>query len=53
METRRKKQTQIQINLFTIALGGFVIVGINNSLIDSKYVAFFRAYLVTILKALV
>ena len=36
-----------------MALGGFVMLGINNSFIDSKYVAFFRAYLVTILKALV
>ena len=42
MKTRRKKQTQRQKNLFTMTSGGFVIV-----------VAFFRAYLVTILKALV
>ena len=36
METRRKKQTQIQKNLFTMTSGGFVIVVRNNSFIDSK-----------------
>ena len=35
METRRKKQTQTQKNLFTKTSGGFVIVVTNNSLIDS------------------
>ena len=34
METRRKKQTQRQKNLFTS--GGFVIVVTNTSLNDSK-----------------
>ena len=50
METRRKKQTQRQKNLFTMTSGDFVIVVRNNSFIDR---AFFRVYLVTILKALV
>jgi len=42
METRRKEQTQRQRqrqrqkNLFTLNLGGFVIVVRNNSFIDSK-----------------
>ena len=36
METRRKKQTQRQKNLFTMTSGGFVIVVRNNSFIDSK-----------------
>ena len=40
METRRKKQTQRQKNLFTS--GGSVIVVTNNSFNDSKL---FRAYL--------
>ena len=50
METRRKKQTQRKKNLFTMTSGDFVIVVRNNSFIDR---AFFRVYLVTILKALV
>ena len=32
METRRKKQTQRQKNLFTMTSGGFMIVVTNNSL---------------------
>ena len=36
METRKKKQTQRQKNLFTVTSGGFVIVVTNNSLNDSK-----------------
>ena len=32
METRRKKQTQIQKNLCTMTSGGFVTVVANNSL---------------------
>ena len=50
-ETRRIKQTQRQKNLFTMISGGLVIVVTNNSFNDSK-IAFFRAYLVTILKTL-
>jgi hypothetical protein len=37
METRRKKQTERQKNLFTMTAAGFVIVVTNNSLNDSKY----------------
>ena len=37
METRRKKQTQRQKDLFTMTSGGFVIVVRNNSFIDNKY----------------
>ena len=51
METQREKQTQTQKNVFTMISGGFMIAVRNNSLNDS--IAFFRAYLVTILKALV
>ena len=47
METQRKKQTYRQKNLFTMISGGFMIPVRNNSLNDS--IAFFRAYLVTIL----
>jgi hypothetical protein len=51
METQRKKQTQRQKNAFTMTSGGFVIAVRIKYFIDSK-IAFFRAYLVTILKAL-
>ena len=44
---------QRQKHFFTIFSGGFVILKRSNSFIDSKYIAFFRAYLTTILKALV
>ena len=50
METQREKQTQTQKNVFTMISGGFMIAVRNNSLNDS--IAFFRAYLVTILKNL-
>ena len=40
-----------QTNLFTMTSGGFVIEVKYNSFIDSKQ-QFFKAYLVTILKAL-
>ena len=36
METKRKKQTQRQKNVFTMTSGGFVIAVINNSFNDSK-----------------
>ena len=51
METKRNKQKQKhrQKNLFTMTSGGFVR---NSSFFDKKIV-FIRAYLVTILKALV
>ena len=45
---KKKEKTQAQKNLFTMTSGGFVIVVRNNSF----KIAFFRAYLVTILKAL-
>ena len=51
METRRKKQTQIQTNAFDKTSGGCVIAVRNNSFIDSE-LAFFRAYIVTNLKVL-
>ena len=51
METQRKKktQTQRQKNVITMTSGGFVIAVRDNVTLS----AFFRAYLVTILKALV
>ena len=36
MDTRIKKQTQRQKNVFPMTLGGFVIVVTNNSLNESK-----------------
>ena len=36
METRRKKQRQRQKNLFTLTLGGFMMIATNNSLNESK-----------------
>ena len=36
METRRKKGTKRQKNIFSMTSGGFVIVVRNNSFIDSK-----------------
>ena len=50
METWRKKQIQRQKNVFTKTSGGCVIVVRNNS--HGQWIASFRAYLGTILKAL-
>ena len=36
MKTYRKKQTQRQKNIFTMASGGFVIAVRNNTFVDSK-----------------
>ena len=49
MERGRKTKTQRQKNLLTMTSGGCVIVVRNNSM--NQYIAFFRAYLATILKA--
>ena len=51
METRREKQTQK--NLFTMTLGGFVIIVLDKSFIDCKEHSLEPTYLVIILKALV
>ena len=51
-EKKTQREREREKNLFTMTLGGFMIVVRNNSFIDSK-IAFFRAYLVTILKALI
>ena len=53
---KNETDTETETTIYYISRG-FVIVAIfqykNNSLNDSKYIAFFRAYLVTILKALI
>ena len=51
MERGRKTKTQRQKNLLTMTSGGCVIVVRNNSMNRYQYIAFFRAYLATFLKA--
>ena len=48
----REKHTETKKNLFTMTSQGFVTAEKNNSLIDRKE-KLFRAYLVTILKAII